>query len=119
MEQILGNIFCRTMFLEKKGDVVSGHTHNFDHATFILQGSINIKRRKQIGNELVLIGDDNYKAKFIAGDVLQNAALIKKDEHHEITALEDNTACVCIFAHRDPRTGEVVEEWNGWMKAAV
>lgn len=119
MEQIIGNIFVRTMYFEKKGDVVEGHTHNFDHATLIVQGSVNIKRRKKLGNELVLISDINYSAKFIAGAVLPNHALIMADEHHEITALEDNTACMCVFAHRDPRTGEVIQYWNGWMGAAV
>jgi hypothetical protein len=119
MEQVIGNIFIRTMFFAKKGDKVDGHTHNFPHATLIPQGAVNVKRRKKLDGKLVLIGDDNYAAKFIAGDVLPTHILIEADVHHEITALEDNTVCMCVFAHRDPRTGEVVQDWNGWMGAAV
>jgi len=119
-ERILGNIFVRTMFFEKKGQVVGGHTHNFDHVTLILTGAVRIKYRKEINGTLVLQGEREFRAPSrMDGDSATEAmVVIKRDVHHEITALEDNTHCWCVFAHRDPVTGEVVQAWNGWMAAA-
>lgn len=119
MERVLGNIFTRTMHFEKAGDVVKGHTHNFDHVTLVLTGGVRIKYTKKEGEHIVLQGErDFYAPTKMDGDGGQEAqVLIKADVMHEITALEDNTHCWCVFAHRDSDTGEVVEAWNGNMRA--
>lgn len=120
MERVLGNIFVRTMFFEKKGDMVSGHTHNFDHVTLVLTGGVRIKYSKEEYGRMVIQGEREFWApKQMQGDGGQEAQiLIKKDVHHEFTALEDRTHCWCVFSHRDPDTGEVVEQWNGWTDAS-
>lgn len=121
MERVLGNIFTRTMYFAKAGEVVHGHTHNFDHVTLVLAGGVRIKYGRKINGEMVFEGErEFYAPKQMNGDGGQEAqVLIKKDIFHEITALEDNTHCWCVFAHRDPDTGEVVETWNGDYKACT
>ena len=49
MEQLLGNIFIRTMYFRKKGDHRQGHCHNKDHAHYILVGGEEIEFSKQHG----------------------------------------------------------------------
>jgi len=119
MERVLGNIFIRTMYFEKAGQMVDGHRHHFDHVTLVLSGGVRVRYHKEEAGQLVLQGEREFWApKQMNGDGGQEAqVLIKKDVHHEITALEDHTHCWCVFAHRDPNTGEVIQEWNGWMKA--
>jgi len=43
VEQAIGNIYVRPFQLEKSGDVIQGHTHNFDHTTMILKGGVHCK----------------------------------------------------------------------------
>jgi hypothetical protein len=119
MEKILGPIGVRTMHFEKAGEKASGHTHNFDHVTLVLTGAVKVKYRKEVDGVLVLQGEREFRAPTkIAGDTGTEAmVVIKRDVHHEITALEDHTHCWCVFAHRDPTTGEVVQDWNGYMPA--
>jgi len=118
MEQIIGPIGIRTMFFEKAGDVCQGHTHNFDHVTMVLTGGVRVRYSKEIDGKLVVQGErDFYAPKQVAGEGVHAFVLILKNIHHEITALEPYTHCWCVFAHRDFHTGEVVQDWNGWMKA--
>jgi quercetin dioxygenase-like cupin family protein len=120
MERVLGNIFTRTMYFEKAGQVVRGHKHNFDHVTLVLCGAVSVRFSKEVGGVTVFQKvEEFYAPKQMYGDKGQEAQiLIEADVHHEITALEDNTHCWCVFSHRDPDTGEVVDKWNG-NKAAT
>ena len=69
-------------------------------------GSILVKwRDTQSGNA----GEGTWKA--------PTFFLIKKLFEHEFTALEDETVAFCVFSHRDPNTGEVVDSFNGYMAA--
>lgn len=52
-EWVSGNIFIRPNVLEKAGDRVEGHTHNFDHTTFIRRGWVLIRGRLPNGGEVV------------------------------------------------------------------
>lgn len=107
-EFVIGNIFVRRMHFRKKGESVQGHTHNFDHCTLILKGGVKIKYSKADGS---LNGVREFWAP--ADGTEESWVLIKKDVHHEITALADNTHCWCVFAHRDFQGGEVVQAYNG------
>lgn len=107
MEYIQGNIFVREMRFEKAGDVVDGHTHNFDHTTYIARGSVQIEAIDDDGTVLrsvVKRASDGF-----------NFVLIKAGVKHRLTALEDDSMGHCIYAHRNPQ-GEVVEEYDGWMR---
>ncbi len=45
-----------------------------------------------------------------------NYLLIKAEDKHEITALEDGTEFWCVYSHRTPQ-GEVTQEATGWEDA--
>jgi len=110
MEFVSGNIFMREMRFEKAGQVVNGHTHNFDHTTYVVKGALRIE---QLGeNDEVLRSVEKRAADG------QNWALIRKGVKHRITALEDYSLGHCIYAHRDPQ-GEVCQEYQGWEGAYV
>ena len=91
MEFISGNIFIRPNKLEQKGDMVQGHTHNFDHTTIFFTGSFHVKAKKPDGSTL--------ERDFFA----PSHCLIKAEYEHEITALEDKSEFWCIYSHRTPQ----------------
>lgn len=103
MEYISGNIFLREMRLDRAGDVVEGHTHNFDHTTYVVRGAIQIET----------LGESATRSRVIKASDGFNWVLIKADVNHKITALEDNTLAHCIYSHRNPQ-GEVVQAYDGW-----
>lgn len=103
VEHVSGNIFIRPCFLPVKGASIPGHTHNFDHTTFVVSGSIHVRGYK---------GTEEKVQDFRAGEHF----LVLKDWTHEITALEDETRFYCIYAHRSPQ-GEVVQESTGWLES--
>jgi dTDP-4-dehydrorhamnose 3,5-epimerase-like enzyme len=110
----MGNVYFRPMILGTVGTVVAGHSHNYDHVTFLWKGSVKLRAWHK----------DQEKNGKINGDVVERTykaparVLIKKDMCHEFTALEDNTFADCIFALRD-YSGEVTEEWNGNIHAVT
>ena len=81
MEYVSGNIFIREMPFEKAGQVVEGHTHNFDHTTYVVRGSIKIERldpaTDEVLNAIVKKASDGY-----------NWVLIKAECKHRLTALD-------------------------------
>jgi quercetin dioxygenase-like cupin family protein len=103
-ELVLGNIFVRRN-IGKTGDVVKGHTHNFDHVTYVAAGVIQVVQQRP--------NQEPRKKVFRAGDVF----LVYADTKHEITFLEDGQFH-CIYAHRDPQ-GRVVEHYTGWGDAYI
>ena len=103
-EKVMGNVFLRPNYLEKTGDKVEGHTHNFDHVTFLVRGQIHARVTTPSGKV--------FEKEFTAPAYM----LIKVENEHEFIALQDDTEFVCIYAHRTPQ-GEVTEEYNGWEGA--
>jgi quercetin dioxygenase-like cupin family protein len=110
MEYQSGNIFLREMSFAKAGDVVEGHTHNFDHTTYIARGSVKIEKLDADGNPIQTV-----VKRAVDG---HNWVLILKDVCHRLTALEDNSMGHCIYSHRNPQ-GEVVQIYEGWDKGTI
>jgi len=107
MEYASGNIFIREMKFEKAGDIVEGHTHNFDHTTYVAHGSVKIESLNE---------DGSVKQTVIKRAVDgHNWVLIKADVCHRLTALEDNSMGHCIYSHRNPQA-EIIEAYDGWME---
>ncbi len=107
VEYALGNVFIREGGPMFAGEVVEGHKHNFDHVTYISKGSARIDRLDDAG-------DVRQSVEKRANDG-RNWVLILAGTLHRITALEDGTIYHCIYAHRTPQ-GEVVQEYDGWVK---
>lgn len=81
-----GNIWVRSHNYNKAGHTNGGgHYHLFDHVTLLVKGSIKV--------EVEGYEPTRYSA--------PTFVIIKKDEKHLITALEDNTVYYCVFAMRD------------------
>lgn len=110
LEFVSGNIFVREMALLKKGHVISGHVHAFDHTTYVVRGAIRIE----------ILGPDGEVQQASDKRAIdgRNWALIRAGAIHRITALEDNTTAHCIYAHRSPQ-GDIVQEWTGWEAATL
>lgn len=87
-----GNIWVRQHVLERAGDYAAGHTHKFDHVTFLTSGKAKVEV-------------DGYTPKEFTAPTF---IVIRKDHRHTITALEDGTVYFCVFALRD-LDGEVME----------
>jgi len=104
MEWISGNIMIRPNPLEKAGDGVKGHTHNFDHTTIVFSGAVHVRAVHPDGT--VIEKDFHAPAHF----------LVKADVEHQITALVDHTEFWCVYSHRTPQ-GDVVQEVTGFDKA--
>jgi len=95
-----GNIYIRTSGSPlTKGAVVKAHAHNFDHTSFVMSGSVRVKK-------------DGAEQICAAPAWL----LIEAGVEHEIEALEDGTVFWCVFAHRNQQ-GDVVQEFTGWHEA--
>ena len=84
----VASVYVRQMHFKKAGDVEHGHAHKFDHQTLLAKGSLKIFLN---GQETV----------FHAPHII----LIRKDQFHELVALEDDTLCYCIHALRDAENG--------------
>jgi quercetin dioxygenase-like cupin family protein len=106
-ELVLGNIFIRPNILALKGDKVDGHTHNFDHTTYVVRGSFRITRVRPDGDVKTIEVKSTQDYPFV---------MIRAQDKHELVALEDNSVFHCIYAHRTPQ-GDVVQEYNGWSEA--
>jgi quercetin dioxygenase-like cupin family protein len=108
-EWISGNIFIRPNQNMKKGDVIQGHKHNFDHTSFVTEGSVHVKAVTPDGRVIESDFGKDYKYRHF---------LVLADVEHEITALEDGTNFYCIYSHRTPQ-GEVSISQTGWREAYV
>lgn len=106
MELNFGGIFARIPSLwMKAGEVVLGHAHNFDHPTFTLNGKIRLDMldvsewdvagqplNATVARSVILSCDDD-----------QPGELVPKGRWHVITALEDRSRYMCIYASRMPQ----------------
>jgi hypothetical protein len=107
-EQIIlvSNLWVKQMHFEKSGDVMTGHSHKFDHPTLIAKGSVSVK----VNNKITT---------FTAPHIVY----IAKNQLHEITALEPDTIAYCIhplrgerqediYDHSQVPAGTFVNAWN-------
>ena len=107
MKTILGNIFIREGVL-KKGESTIGHSHIFDHVTYVPQGKILIEKL-----EIRPTGEFDKTIDYLTTSSIEleagvgNYFLIEKDIHHRLTALEDSIYH-CIYSLRN-ENGDVVE----------
>lgn len=106
-EWISGSIFIRPNEKMKKGDVIQGHTHNHDHTSFVVSGSVHVHAVCPDGRTI----DDDFGRGCLFPHFLVLAGV-----EHEITALEDGTNFYCIYSHRNPQ-GEVSVQKTGWSEA--
>jgi quercetin dioxygenase-like cupin family protein len=93
--------------LLKKGGIVEGHDHNFDHPTIVFRGSLFVTKRNAEG--VILLNRRLVRAPAYI--------LIEKGMWHEFVSNEDGTLAHCIYPHRDPYTGDIVLEYNAWEPA--
>lgn len=87
-----GNVWIIKLFFKKAGVIHEGHTHDHDHVSLLLSGSVEVKVE---GHEPQIFKAPTY-------------VTIRAHLNHEIIALEDDTLWWCIHARRD-EAGEVVE----------
>lgn len=123
----LGNLFIRDMgSIQQRhmaGDVVvEPHTHNFDHATFVIAGAYHFKLWRKAANldgtpilkddgtpVLVLVHDREARAPFFA--------LVRAEELHSMVCTEDHSMAWCLYSHRDPQSKEVTQVPTGFLSA--
>jgi hypothetical protein len=121
-EYVSGNIFIRKNIMKHKGDVIQGHTHNFDHTSFVYKGGILVEATTPDGRTIKSIFRSPYHAATDLGDLnLPEGGhhfLVKANVVHKITALLDDTEFDCVYSHRTPQ-GEVVQVWDGWAEATL
>ena len=86
-----GNIWVRQNVLEAN-EAFNGHEHKFDHVTLLTSGKVSVQIK------------DNPPKEFTAPTFI----VIRKDQRHKITALENGAVYYCVFALRD-LNGEVME----------
>lgn len=93
-EQIIlvSNLWVKQMHFEESGDVMTGHSHKFDHPTLIAKGSVSVK-----------VNDKTTT--FTAPHIVY----IAKDQLHQITALEADTVAYCIHPLRGERQEDIYD----------
>jgi len=79
------------MLFEKKGCVEFGHSHEYDHTSFVATGSVEIQVYDESLEEM--LPPVLYKA--------PSMIFIKRNTVHQIISSEDNTTVHCIHALRD------------------
>lgn len=90
-EDEMGGLQIRPVILPNAGDFIPGHTHNFDHVTFLAQGSVHVDATCE---------DNCHEEQVIQGPAY---FLIKRDWTHKITAMSDNVHFWCIFPSYDAK----------------
>ena len=86
-----GNIWVRQNVLEANQSF-NGHKHKFDHVTLLTTGTVSVQV------------EDKPPKEFTAPTFI----VIRKEQQHKITALENGAVYYCVFALRD-LDGEVME----------
>lgn len=80
----VSNIFVKMMYFHSAGDIMEGHSHNFNHLTLLAKGKLNVTV-------------DGVTTEFSA----PNMIYILKDKEHTLEATSDATVAYCIHALRD------------------
>lgn len=128
----MGPLGVRVPFqFAKKGSVVDGHGHNFDHVTYIPRGAVLFEFLEPLDPADLFVdeatGTIHLKkgapcrvTKSVTKSALDgfNMLTIEAGKIHRLTALEDDTIAHCLYTHRNP-TGEVVPNFTGWERAYV
>ena len=83
---IVSNLWIREVEMDKKGDIMEGHKHTFDHQHLLAVGSIRV----------ITEGIDE-PTDFHAPQVI----FVPKDKMHSFEALTDKTLGYCIHPIRD------------------
>lgn len=121
----MGNIFVRDMgsWTERlqKGWIMQGHCHNFDHVTIIVAGRFHCRRWHPVvsadGEQRF---DESGQPIVHLGEEVERTApammLIKASHWHSFESLEDGGILMCVYSHRDPQSGDVVQAPSGWRK---
>src|SRR5579863_4781145 len=86
-----GNIYVRRMHFRQAGCTERGHSHAYDHITFLERGKLGIE---VAGRQAVYEGPTAIK--------------IVADEIHTLVALTDDTVAYCLHALRDSENEEVL-----------
>lgn len=123
MERVFGGIFVRESgHILETGFVMDGHTHNFDHITYFPMGMWEVHRIRKVvdaqGNPKLDEKGEEIWHEIDSGIIKAGAWLpIAKNDKHWFKLLEGPGMYHCIYAHRNPDSGEVVNEYNGWHGA--
>lgn len=79
VDEVAG-LYFRSVLLLNEGQVVTQHTHDYDHATYIGNGSVR------------LFVEGNVVGDFPAG----RAVKVSANQKHHFVALEPNTRLTCV-----------------------
>jgi hypothetical protein len=110
-EWVSGSLYIRAMgeggMGLKKGEVVGGHLHRFDHTTICFCGNWHVTKWEPGG---AVAFDFEREGPF--------HVLIEKDCLHEFTFLGGAPIghAWCVYSHRYPQ-GDVSLEYTGWLNA--
>lgn len=85
------NVYIRRMIFKQAGITELGHTHRYDHLSYLSSGSVEMQIYDQEKDEMT--PPKVYKA--------PATIFVAKELVHQITSLEDNTVVSCIHALRD------------------
>jgi hypothetical protein len=85
----VSNVYCRLMNFKKAGDFEVGHYHDYDHGTLLAKGKLLVEMFDKEDN---LVSVKIFEA--------PTFIMIKKDNTHKLTAMEDDTVATCIHALR-------------------
>jgi len=89
----VSNLYCREMRFQLSGDTEIGHTHAFDHITFLISGKLRVETE---------LGSTDFSA--------PQMIFIHRDHRHTLTALEDATVAYCIHALRNgDGVGDIID----------
>lgn len=89
--QLIGGIYFRSVLLKDEGTVIPQHSHKYDHATYVGNGSVR------------LWVNSKWKADFKAGEAIE----IKAGQKHLFMSLEPNTRLTCVH---DLNSAALIEE---------
>ena len=93
--RIVANQFVRVFTLAKKGDMVEGHAHTFDHLTLLAKGTVLMRTQQAI--------EPPVEKRFTGPEIL----VTPKGLVHEFVALTDDCLLCCFHAIRN---GESVSD---------
>ena len=86
----ISNVYTRLMHFRNAGDVEHGHTHSYDHGTLVSSGSVLVET---IDDDMItVLSQKSFEA--------PSFVYINKNTRHRLTAIANDTVCVCIHALR-------------------
>jgi hypothetical protein len=88
----VSNLYSREMLFENVGDSEQGHTHKYDHMTFLAYGRLR-----------VITG--SATTDFTAPQMI----FIDRNHYHELIALAQGTVAYCIHPLRSKDTGDILD----------